>query len=271
MFLSPDEAPVLGGPAPRGPSLLERALRVLGAGVGGGLFVTVVGLLGHQVATGEHWQVDRVTVAGNLHASEVAVRHLADVPAGAHLLTIDLNEVAASVERHPWVSRVEVSRSLPGTIEIVVEEHETVMLLALDRLWAVDDRGVPFKQARGERLDYPILTGLDTPLTERRPDLADAVVQGALRILDTGEGHPVVGRTAVSELHFDDRLGFVVVTRNGSEFIVGFDHPQGALDRLDTLLAAGLDLSRPHRVDLDAGSVAIATPLPSARELTARP
>lgn len=251
--------------------LWGRIARVLGAGVAGGLFVTVVGLLGHQVATGEHWEVDDVQVAGNLRASETAIRHLADIPPGTHLLTIDLRHIAASVEQHPWVARVEVRRLLPSTVEVVVEEHEPALLLALDRLWLVDANGRPFKQARGELLDFPILTGLDTQLTTTRPDLANAVVQGALRVLDAADGHPWVGPATISELRFTDQLGFIVVTRNGSELILGFGEPADAFERLDRLVAAGLDMAIPQRIDLDAGAVAIATPLPDLQALTSLP
>lgn len=251
--------------------LWSRVLRVLGAGVAGGLFATVVGLLGHQVVTGEHWEVTEVHVAGNLHASEATIRHLADLRPGTHLFTVDLNEIASKVERHPWVARVEVRRMLPSRVEVVVEEHQPAMLMALDRLWLVDADGQPFKQARGEQLDFPILTGLETQLTKTRPDLARAVVRGALRILDATEGHPKVGPATISELRFAERLGFIVVTRNGSELIVGFDDPSAALERLDRLVRAGLDLSIPQRIDLDAGAVAIATPLPDPQALTSRP
>jgi cell division protein FtsQ len=251
--------------------LWSRAFRVLGAGLAGGVFVTVVGLLGHQVASGEHWEVDVVQVAGNLHASETAIRHLADIAPGSHLLSIDLLEVATSVEKHPWVARVEVRRMLPSTVEVVVEEHQPAMLLALDRLWLVSTSGKPFKQARGEVLDLPVLTGIDPVIANTRPDLASGIVQGALRVLEAADGHPQVGPTTISELRFSDKLGFSLVTRTGSELILGFGTPADALDRLDRLMAAGLDMSIPQRIDLDAGSVAIATPLPDPRSLTSRP
>ncbi|HCH62495.1 MAG TPA: hypothetical protein DFR83_06815 [Deltaproteobacteria bacterium] len=253
------------------PDLWTRICRVLGAGVAGGLFVTVVGLLSHQVATGEHWEVDTVVVAGNLNASEISIRHLADISPGTHLFNVDLHGVATHVEAHSWVSRVEVRRLLPSTVEIVVEEHTPRLLLALERLWLVDASGRPFRQARGEQLDYPILTGLDPKLASTRPDLANAVVQGGIRVLDAAAGHPWIGPATISELHFDDRLGFVVVGRGGSEYLVGFGSPAEAFARLDRLVAAGLDTSVPQRIDLDAGAVAIATPLPDLRTLTSRP
>ena len=267
------QSPTLHEPEFRDDSsdLLTRIARVLGAGIGGGIFVTVVGLLGHQVATGEHWVVDQVAVAGNLRASDTSIQHLADIHPGAHLLAVDLGALAARVERHPWVRHVEVRRLLPGTLEVVVEEHEPVLLLALDRLWLVDGQGHPFKMARGADLNHPIVTGIDQQLADLHPELAQAVVMGALRVLDAADGHPWVGAATISEIRFDDHLGYHIVTRNGSELILGFGSPADALARLDRLLEAGLDLSTPQRVDLDAGAVAIATPLPDLRTLTAVP
>ena len=64
------------------------------------------------------------------------------------------------MERHPWVRRAEARRVLPATIEVVVEEHAPVLILALDRMWYVNAMGEPFKLATTEDLDYPVLMSI---------------------------------------------------------------------------------------------------------------
>jgi hypothetical protein len=71
----------------------------------------------------------------------------------------------------------------------------------------------------------------------------------------------VAGGHDLSELRFDARTGYTLVLRNGSELIFGMGDPSPPLQRLDQLIGVGLDLRIPQRVDLDAATVAVATPL----------
>jgi len=243
------------------PSPWMRAGRVLVAGLVGSAVVTALGLGVHQVMRDESFRVFRVEIAGNQRASETQLRHLADVPEGAHLATVDLDHIRRGVERHPWVAHATVQRQFPSGIQVTVTEYEPTLLLALDRLWYVDDSGRPIKPAESDDLDYPVLTGLDLELAHSRPELAQAVVQGALRVLAACNGEPVAP-AAVSEIHFDVQTGYELVLRGGSRLILGEGDPTPPLDRLRQLLAAGLDLDTPQRVDLAVETVAVATPIP---------
>lgn len=256
---APERAPLIDGEA-RQP-LARRALRVLLAGLIGGAVVSATGILGHELATGELWRVTDITFAGQVNASEPALRHLANVRVGTHLFELDLQRVVLDVERHPWVRRAEARRVLPATIEVLVEEHAPVMILALDRMWYVNAMGEPFKLATTEDLDYPVLTGLSPRLADEHPALAAAVVSGALAVLEATDGHSTVGPEHSSEIHFDPHHGYTLVLRNGSQLLLGFTDPDRSLRRLDRLVANGLDLASPQRVDLDAPRIALVSPL----------
>ena len=102
--LSPlDRAPLIDGEARI--SLARRALRVVGAGLLGGVITSAAGVLAHELMTGELWRVSDVTFAGQVNASEPALRHLANVRVGTHIFDLDLHAVVREVERHPWVRR----------------------------------------------------------------------------------------------------------------------------------------------------------------------
>ncbi len=241
--------------------LWDRARTVLAAGLGGGLVVTALGLGVVHVLENESWEVHRITISGNQHASDIELRHLADVHAGAHLFSVDLTHAVANMERHPWVRSAEARRGFPGSVELIVEEYHPELLLALNGLWYVDSEGRPFKRALSDDLDYPVLTGIDPDLAAARPELAAAIVAGALRVLAATSDHPSMGRARTSEVHFDPRIGFILVLRNGTELVLGFSAPAEPLARLDRLVAAGLNLDKPQRIDLDGENVAIASPL----------
>jgi cell division septal protein FtsQ len=253
--------------------LLLRVRRVLVAGVMGGVCLTALGLLGHELRTGTAWVIQSVEVSGNVVASKEAIRHLADLRVGTPLLAADLGRVVRGVNEHPRVRRTEARRLFPSVVQIVVEEYDTALLLALDSLWTVDSAGVVFARARSDDLDHPVLTGLDTSLVTAHPEVARVALRDALGILAAAEGHPIADPRRISELRLDRQAGFTLILRDGSELFFGFGSPQERLDRLDRLIAAGLHLNDgPLRVDLDDAELALVRPMvdpPTAAELAA--
>lgn len=190
------------------------------------------------------------------------LRHLVDVRVGQHLATVNTADIARAVERHPWIDSATVRMELPSTLQITVTEHVPVMMVALDALWYVDGSGRPFHRADTADLDYPILTGVDADLVAGHPEIASAIIGRALSLLRDAAAPPLHGTAAISEVRFHRRTGFTVVLRSGTELLLGFQPPAEPLARLDLMVQQGLDLSTPQRIDLNAASVAIATPLP---------
>ena len=136
------------------------------------------------------------------------------------------------------------------------------MLLAIGDLWLVDDSARVFKRADSNTLDFPILSGVDPEMFTTHPAVANAIVSEGLGVYTAVAADPQMAESDVSEIHFDDRTGFELVLRSGTEVVTGFTEPSAALDRLRRMRDQGLDLDSPQRIDLDVGSVAIATPLP---------
>jgi len=52
------------------------------------------------------------------------------------------------------------------------------------------------------------------------------------------------------------------VLRSGTRLQLGFSDPIQRLDRLAQMVERGLDLEQPQQIDLEADTVAIASPLP---------
>ena len=218
--------------------------------------------LGDTIAYGETFQVRDVVFVGNDRAEPVQLRHLANVRAGTHLFHADLTRAVRGVEQHPWVHEATARRRFPGAVEIHVREHAPTLLLALDALWLVDADANVFKRADSNLLDFPVLSGLTPQLLEAHPGVAKAVIQEAIAVHSAVEADEQLAIADLSEIHFDQRTGFALVMRTGSRIVLGFADPAPALDRLARMRERGLDLNVPTHIDLDAGKVAIATPLP---------
>jgi len=219
-----------------------------------------IGLLGAGVRYVSQLEVTGFTVDGHNRATTVAVRHLADVREGERLVTLDLDKIVESVVRHPWVKDAEVSRYLDGTVTIRVEEHNPVMLLSHSGLFHVSDEGAIFVRARSEDLNYPILTGVESHLIEEYPVVAQKIIDDALEIFSHVVSQGVVEENALSEIHFDEDLGFDLLLNNRTRLRFGLRSPEVQVTRLRAMLVSGLELSTPQDVDLDLDGMAIATP-----------
>ena len=62
--------------------------------------------------------------------SETWVRHQLEPFLGANLLRLELDAVAAPIERHPWVRAVGVSKELPAQLRVRVAERREAALLS---------------------------------------------------------------------------------------------------------------------------------------------
>jgi cell division protein FtsQ len=207
-----------------------------------------------------HVRYEHLRVVGATRADVAELRHLADLPLGEPLVSLDIDRAESGVERHPWVASAELRRAFPGTVVLRVRERVPVAILQLDGLFLVDADGYPFTRATPGDLDHPYLTGLAPELASAQPEVARRVLREALQWLEVAQSKGQLPESALSELHFDARAGYTLVLRNGGEVLLGFAEPERA-SRLSQLARGGLDLSRPHRVDLASDRLAVVTPL----------
>lgn len=224
------------------------------------LVISALGGVAWGLFGAEATRLHHIRVVGIQRASEAQIRHLAGLEMDAPLVQVDLGSAVAGVEQHPWVAHAEARRVFPDTVVIQVEERQVRALLMLDRLYLVDHDGVAFRIASSPDLDHPYITGIPYELSQQHPELARRIVNDALSWLDAAEGRGGLGEKDISEIHFDSKSGYALALRNGGEVRLGFrDH--SILNRLDALVAQGVDLSHPHRVDLGLDKLAVVTPL----------
>jgi len=198
-------------------------------------------------------------VVGLQHATEAQVRHLADIPEGTPLVAVDLDAVVAGIERHPWVAEAEARRVFPDAVVVQVRERSVRAVLVLDGLFLVDEEGTPFRRADPDQLDHVFLTGIDRAFAESQPELARRVVNDGLAILDAALSSGELRESEISEVRFAEASGYVLALRNGGEIRLGF-RGADALTRLPRLVAAGVDLDVPSRVDLGMDAHVVVTP-----------
>jgi cell division protein FtsQ len=92
--------------------------------------------------------VDEVRVSGNKQLSTAAVLEIADVRPGSRMVGVDTAAVARRFDSTPVVRSVEVRRSWPGMVEILVVERQPAIGVSLaGRVAVFDAEGIEI--ARG--------------------------------------------------------------------------------------------------------------------------
>ena len=206
-------------------------------------------------------------IEGNRRAGVAELRHLANLPQADPMVLLDLSAAVAGVERHPWVESASARRQFPNAIVLTVRERVPVALLHLQGhdsvagFFLVRAAGTVFaRAAQPADYDHPILTGLDPELVAAQPEVARRLVREGLAWLSAAQEQGGLPESSLSELHFDARTGYTLNLRNGGDVLLGFaDRTRVA--RLPALVASGLDLSTPHRIDLASDRLAVVTPL----------
>lgn len=172
------------------------------------------------------------------HVDDTRVRDLLALHPGTNILSLDLEELAASIVAEPWVARASVVRVLPDSLEVTVEEHEPkAVLLLADRLVLVDAEGAPFKSLdAGERGRLPVLTGFDDPELMEQPQRLQERVTTAIAALDA---YMEKRRPRLSEINIGQTGELTLYTAQmGTQLRLGRGEVAPALARYDALRAA---------------------------------
>jgi hypothetical protein len=207
----------------------------------------------YDSASSDRFQVRSVRVQGNVLLSRTEVENVAAV-SGVNVFWVDRSQVAARVRALPLVQRVEISATLPDTVEIsVVERQPAAFWVSGDRSYLVDREGVILKavdvdtqQARacaGQPCDprvapLPTVAQLDgQPLTPGdRVDASALMTSARLAAL-----LPAVGVEPVA-FEWSRDFGLEVPTRDG--WRARFDHGGNVEQQVASLRSVRDEIAR---------------------------
>jgi cell division protein FtsQ len=134
-----------------------------GAWIGGqtskliGLFTGGV----EHLAVAAGFGVKRVTVEGQLHATDVDVTAALNAGPDTMMLGFDTDAAKARLEAVPWIRHAQVMRFLPSTLQVLVEERTPYAVWQRNgRTYVVDNEGVVLAPAlRDAYPDLPLVVG----------------------------------------------------------------------------------------------------------------
>lgn len=180
-------------------------------------------------------KLERVDVTGIKKLSREDILSGASVKLGDDLLSMKLSRMGEQLVKNPWIASVRVRRTFPNALAIDITERQPVAIVSMGYLYYLDTRGDIFKPLQeGDRLDFPVVTGLSEDDLLKDPAGSKETLKGILSLLDLIKGGKGgMAFAGVSELHYDKGFGYTIFTMDkGLPIRLGSTAFSEKLDRL---------------------------------------
>ena len=192
----------------------------LSRGIGGAAICAALvfgGLqLSRMVARTTFLRLETIEVTPLTRLTRAEIVALAGVKPGDSMLGVQLKRAVEQLTKNPWIERVQVRRFFPHTISITLTERSPKAVANVGCLYYLDAKGELFKSlAEGDRLDYPLITGVNEADLEKDPAGSKEAFKSALQLIDSLKSGTVFGLNDVSEIHYDKGYGFTLFTMLG--------------------------------------------------------
>jgi cell division protein FtsQ len=192
----------------------------LSRGLGGTAICAALGFGGQQlyrmVSRTTFLRLETIEVSPLTRLTRSQIVALAGVKPGDAMLGVNLKGVVEQLTKNPWIERVQVRRFFPHTISIALTERSPKAVANVGCLYYLDAKGELFKSlAEGDRLDYPLITGVSEVDLEKDPEGSKEALKNALGLIDSLKSGTVFSLEDVSEIHYDKGYGFTLFTMQG--------------------------------------------------------
>lgn len=162
-----------------------------------------------------------IQVKGCLKTTPAEIREYVKLKYNTKLLAIDTEALEEQLENHPWVFQAKITRRLPDTLVIDLQENIPKGIVQLGKqrdLYYIDQFGTPFVMIKpGQDMDFPVITGVAT--TEGMVKNDNGPLYGIMKFLKkTDSDDPNLPAQSVSQIHFDAAEGAIL-------YLVDFPFP----------------------------------------------
>jgi cell division septal protein FtsQ len=205
---------------PRKPIQFRRMLKKAARVCAGLILVTLVWTVCTEMyevfANATFFKLERIEMSRLRKLSRDEIVTLAGVKLGDSLLKLDLQHVAEQLEKNPWVENLNIRRRFPGTLSIEITERVPVAVVNMGYLYYLDDKGEIFKPlTEGDRLDFPILTGISEEDLVKDAEGTKTMISSVLGLMELLKKGTVFRLEDVSEIHLDKGYGYTLFTARG--------------------------------------------------------
>jgi cell division protein FtsQ len=220
------------------------------------------------ITTSDYFNAKIVDVRGNHRISRPEILAQAGFEAGDNILALNLRLIRKRLISHPWINTAQVSRQIPHTIIIRVEEHHPLAALDLGQRLLINEHGRIFKEyTAGDPDHLPVITGIDyTDLSLENQPITEPM-ETIIHVLQLSrKGESVLPYNGIARLHVDKETGVTLTMREKERLIkLGFGQFAKKNQKIRQLLEylenkpqwqdiCALDAHNPDRIVVTPGS-----------------
>ncbi|WP_066634782.1 cell division protein FtsQ/DivIB [Desulfolucanica intricata] len=164
-------------------------------------FILLVILAAFVLFQSPLFEVRQILVKGTTIPVET-VKSISGISPGQNIFKLDRKIVEKKIKYLPVIKNVEVTRNLPSTVIITVEERVAIGILPVkDGFVQVDMDGIPLRKAEITNAELPVITGVEVDFK----DIGEKINSKELdTVLKTINSLPVEILPELSEVHFDN-------------------------------------------------------------------
>jgi cell division protein FtsQ len=234
------------------PVRARKLLRCSLWGLGTGVSILAVYGLASALADSSLFVIQQVEVEASGRLGPDEIRSMSGIRPGMNLLSLNAADLRRRLETEPWVQNATVVKRLPDRILIKVRERRPAAVMGLhEDLYYLDEEGTLLGGVEpGERVDFPMITGLEKGVPDRGDCQTRREVQQSLALLRELQGTPGLG--SVSEIHLDPSEGLSFVMEDfPSPVVAGWSDFSAKTSRFAKILPAlAQEWDSIERVDL---------------------
>lgn len=139
----------------------------------------------HYTTTSPRFAVKEIQLTGAVRTTREDVTRLAGIALGDNLFRLNLAAIEAKLLDNPWIRQAHVTRGLPTTLHVELEEREAAAVAVVEgHLFLVTRQGEAFKEiAREDPSDLPSITGVTVDDAPRNSGLETQRILVAMDVL----------------------------------------------------------------------------------------
>lgn len=159
--------------------------------------------------TSPRFSLEQVVMSGQKTRTKDALLARAGIKMGQNVFSVDLDAARNKILGDPYVKDALLTRRLPDTIAIAIEERVPAALVALGSdTFLVTRDGEAFKRLEvGDPSDLPIVTGLRPELAETDREGFAQSIRRALDVAIDYQQSALASKMPLQEIHFEPGTG----------------------------------------------------------------
>jgi cell division septal protein FtsQ len=202
------------------------------------------------------YQLNQIEVQTDGTLQRDQILKAAGLREGENIFSVNLGQVRDRLQQLPQVDEVQVTRKLPGAIDLRIIERKPIAWITSDKqisdpfasevAFLLDARGVLMKEKKllPEYLGLPLITGCTSELLEAGKTVESSEAKAALELLRLSTRSFMQTRFQIREIDVSKGYCLLVSDKNHTRVTFGFDNLDTQLQRLEQFLVYADDSKR---------------------------